>query len=141
MDEKLTKAERLRGKKLLTELFKNGRVVKSFPFILLYVPADFPGKTPAQLAISIPKKRVRLAVNRNRIRRQVRETYRKNKHILYDLLKQGNQQYAMLLIFVGNESVLDSNLVQQKITRLLTRLSNDIQQSDLAESHDKEQTH
>ncbi len=140
MDEKFNKAERLGGKKQLATLFKNGKAVKAYPFILLYLPASFAETVPGRVAISIPKKRVRKAVNRNRIRRQVREAYRKNKHILKDSLQEVKQQYAMLIIFVGSEDTLESILIHQKITRLLTRLSKDVGQSDQAEKDHEEQT-
>lgn len=120
------KSERLSGKKLLGEIHREGKPVKAFPFLLLYRPCRFEDGTPAKLAISIPKRRVKLAVNRNRIRRQVREVYRTQKSPLYEALDECGVQLGMLIIFVGSQSNMDSNLVKEKITQLITRLSNEI---------------
>src|SRR5690554_5985524 len=128
------KAERLSGKTVISNLFKNGKSVKAFPFVLLYQPVEFEKAVPARLTISIPKRKVKSAVKRNRIRRMVRETYRVQKHLLYDVLNSQHQQFALLIIFVGTEAGLDSNLVQEKISRILTRLSKEVTENYQAEN-------
>lgn len=120
------KSERLCGKKLLESTHRNGLAVKSFPFILLYKQCEFEEPVAAKLAISIPRKRVKLAVKRNAIKRRIRESYRVNKAPLYDLLEQQEKQLAMLLIFVGRDENMDSNLVKKKISGLLARLCKEI---------------
>lgn len=120
------KSERLSGKKLLGEIHREGKAVKAFPFILLYKPCSFESAVPAKLAISIPKRKVKKAVDRNRMRRQVREVYRVEKPTLYTVLTGGDVQLGMLIIFVGYESSVDSNLVKEKISTLIARLSNEI---------------
>ena len=82
-----TKSERLCSKKVLSELFKKGsasvRTFYLFPFRVLYIPLD-PARTddwPA-IVITVPKRQFKSAVDRNLVRRRVREAYRLNKHLL-----------------------------------------------------------
>lgn len=61
---------------------------------------DTPG--PAQVAFAVPKRRVAKAVDRNRIRRHMREAYRQNKHRWYGPLEQAGLQCAWLVIYQGH---------------------------------------
>lgn len=132
------KSERLSGKKLLGEIHREGKAVKAFPFILLYKPCSFENGETAKLAISIPKRRVKKAVDRNRMRRQVREVYRIEKSTLYTVLTGESVQLGMLIIFVGNETSVDSNLVKEKISQLIARLSNEIRGDYQAKEYHEE---
>jgi len=126
MEASFTKAERLTGKKIIEDLFRNGASVKQYPFVLLWKKVEDNGSAPARLAISVPKRRVKLAVNRNRIKRLVRESYRTQKQPLYQLLKDQEQHLVMLLIFVGTAEETNRLLVNEKISGLLTRLMNEL---------------
>jgi ribonuclease P protein component len=55
--------------------------------------------SPAQIAISVPKKSFRLAVTRNLIKRRIREAYRKKKQILYNFLSEEKIQITFVLIW------------------------------------------
>lgn len=120
------KSERLKRKKLLEEVYQKGKPFRAFPFILLHKHCEIPGGAPLQLAISVPKRRVRLAVDRNRIKRQVREAFRLNKAAFVDALRGSNIQLGLLLIFVGNTNELSSELVHQKISELIARLEKEL---------------
>lgn len=89
MPQTFTKSERLCSKKILGELFKKGsasvqpsvaRTFYLFPFRVLYMPHD-PARAeelPA-IVITVPKRTFKRAVDRNLVRRRVREAYRLNK--------------------------------------------------------------
>jgi ribonuclease P protein component len=115
------KTERLTGKKRIAGLHRSGVAVKEYPFVCIYQPVEFIDDSPAKLVISVPKRRVRKAVNRNKIKRRIREAYRQHKHPLYEALKSATKQWAILLIFVGDEEVSQKN-VNEKISRLTDRL-------------------
>lgn len=125
MDATFCKAERLTGKKTIEELFQKGRATKLYPFVLLWTIAEQPLNVPVRLAISVPKRRVRHAVDRNRVKRLIRENYRKQKNTLFEFLNPQDKQLVMLLIFVGKAEETDYELVNKKISGLLTRLMND----------------
>lgn len=122
------KPERLTGKKLLEEIHRSGAAIKVFPFVLLYLPMTNPQTSPARLAISVPKRRVHNAVDRNQIKRLIREAYRKQKQPLYDLLTGADLRLGMLLIFVGNPEEIGAQFVNEKISHVLMRLMKELSQ-------------
>ena len=68
--------------------------------------------------ISVPKKRFKRAVKRNRVKRQIREAYRKNKALLTEPLKAANRKAAVAFIWLDNE-LHDSAEVEEKVKKLL----------------------
>ena len=87
MPQTFTKSERLCSKKVLGELFKKGsasvRTFYLFPFRVLYMPQD-PAAADAlpAIVITVPKRVFKRAVDRNLVRRRVREAYRLNKVLI-----------------------------------------------------------
>lgn len=120
------KEERLCRKVLIEKLFhkEGSRSMAAFPLRLVYMksPAGEDGPA-AQMLVSVPKRCFKRAVKRNRVKRQVREAYRKNKHILYDKLEQlDGTRLAMAFIWL-DDSLWDTPKVEQKVTNLLQRLA------------------
>lgn len=85
MDEekrfRFTKEERVTGEKRIEILFAQGRSFISYPFRVVYLKTERNGKPPLSILISVPKKRIKQAVGRNRMKRLAREAYRLNKHL------------------------------------------------------------
>ena len=74
------------------------------------------------ILVSVPKKRFRHAVDRNRMKRLVREAYRLNKHILWEALKE--KDYRLALAFVCITDTLPSfYAVNKSMTKALTRIA------------------
>lgn len=98
-----SKNERLRSRKLLEKIIEEGKSIshQSFRFSWIFTALDT--TYPAQLAIAVPKRFFKRAVDRNRIKRMIREVYRTNKSGLYSLLKSQGRQCALLLVFTGRE--------------------------------------
>src|SRR6478736_3681532 len=81
---KFPSEERLKSKKLIEELFNKGSSIHLYPYRIFFLPG--PAETTTgmpQLLISIPKRNFKKAVDRNRIRRQIREIYRLNRTLFY----------------------------------------------------------
>ena len=81
--------ERVKGKKLAKELFEEGSSFFLYPFVVKYVSRTDLNNT--QVLITAPKKKLRRAVDRNLVKRRVREAYRLNKFILLE--KLGERDY------------------------------------------------
>ena len=115
------KEERLHEKKIIKELFEKGFNFYVSPFKVLYIDTDFDGKYPAKVLISVPGKNFKKAVDRNRIKRLMREAYRKNKHILYNALGNSSKKIAIALLYTGKVMISYSE-VEPKIILILQRL-------------------
>ncbi|MBT8204492.1 MAG: ribonuclease P protein component [Eudoraea sp.] len=95
------KKERLKSKKLLEQVFEEGKSIKRFPLKLIYLKTPLPEAVILQAAMAVPKKRVKLAVKRNRIKRLMREAYRLHKGAIFNKAV-GN--FALLFLYLGKES-------------------------------------
>jgi ribonuclease P protein component len=88
MKHTLGKEERLKSKKLIEKLYAEGNSVKAFPLRMMYLKTQHTSGYPAQVGVSVPKRNFKLAVDRNRIKRLMRETYRLQKEIVYNNLEE-----------------------------------------------------
>ena len=125
----LPKNEHLCSKKLIERLFAGGN--KSFPaFPLRVVYMRLPVEeieADASILISVPKKRFKHAVKRNQVKRQVREAYRHNKHIVLDALKAQETPVKMIMGFIWLDNKIHSTEeVEYKVKKLLTHISENI---------------
>ncbi len=115
------KEEHLCRKKLIEELFsKQSSSFGVYPLRMVWVPSAAPTTAPPQVLISVSKRTFKRAVDRNRLKRLIREAYRLNK---YRLLEQpGGHQVALLgIIFTGKEKS-PLTLVEKKLISGLQRL-------------------
>lgn len=123
-----TKEERLCSKKLIDALFKNASSLVVFPFRLMWVEAILQSKFPAQIVISVPKRNFPRAVDRNKIRRQTREAYRKKKDVLYDFLQSKKIQCATMLMYIGKTSC-DYHEIESKTEVILHRFAEEYEKN------------
>jgi ribonuclease P protein component len=98
--------ERLKLRKQIETLFQTGEAFSVFPLRVVYSLNSLTATeiSPVRAGFSIPKKRIKKAVNRNRVRRLLREAWRLQKHALYQSIPDG-QQLHCFLIFTGNEKL------------------------------------
>lgn len=125
--------ERLKNPILIQQLFDKGQSKVIFPFRIIWMTTVLHSPFPAQIAVSVPKRAFRKAVQRNRIKRQIRVAYRLNKHLLYQKIAtptaKHNQQYyvpeqqiAFMLVFIARKKV-DYAVMEQKMKKCLQYLA------------------
>lgn len=100
MSMKFPKKEKLKSKKQIEKLFQEGRSLSSFPLKLIYLKTEAPTDVKFKTGVAVPKKFFKSAVKRNRIKRLLRETYRLNKHLVFNN-SEGN--FAFLILYLGKE--------------------------------------
>jgi len=120
------KEERLCNKKLIDELFHNGSSFLCYPFKAQWLLVTEPVTAPVQILISVSKKRYKRAVDRNLIKRRVREAYRlcKQQH-LYDALGAAQKNIVFSVSYIGKE-IEHYALMEKKMLKLLKQLSEQV---------------
>lgn len=113
--------ERIKSRKLLEELYEKGDQLKLYPFLLKYLRRDTEDSAKVQIVISIPKKNVKKAVRRNRIRRQLKEAYRLNKADLLSQFKPTDKGLALFLIYTGKDDQSYQQL-EDRLKKLLSKI-------------------
>lgn len=103
VNQKFPKSEKLKSSKTIESLFSDGNTFSKYPLKVFFLEKSDPlGDKNIfwknQAAFAVPKKKIKLAVNRNRIKRQLRETYRRNKHIIE---ANSNRKFYMLFLYLG----------------------------------------
>ena len=120
----LSKEERICSKKLINELFTgNGRSMTAFPLRVVFMKRTIVDDQPrAAMLVSVPKRYFKHAVDRNRVKRPVREAFRRNKSIITQNLTDDHDAVAMAFVWLTNEK-FPSSEVENRMVRLLTRIS------------------
>ncbi|MBI5217944.1 MAG: ribonuclease P protein component [Bacteroidia bacterium] len=116
-----SKNERLCSKKIIEELFSRGRYHVVPPLKIVWIKTELHTESPIQIVISVSKRNFKKAVDRNYIKRLIREAYRKNKHILYDYLIENDTCIAIGLIYSERE-LADYFEIEKKLVLLLHKL-------------------
>ncbi len=131
MEEKrytLRKAERVNSKTVIDKLFGGGnKSFASFPLRAVYMyttPEE--SESEVSILISVPKKRFKRAVKRNLVKRQIREAYRKNKHILIDALSLKEKRLILAFIWIDN-SIHSSSYIEERVKRILLHISDNLE--------------
>ena len=120
----LTKEERICSKKLIEALFAgNGsRSMTSYPIRAVFLEQkSAEGEPPVQLLVSVPKRCFKRAVKRNRVKRQIREAFRRNKQVLAEALAGSDRAVAVALIWMSAD-LGATHLVETKVKDLLVRI-------------------
>lgn len=117
------KVERITSQKLIDELFGGGRS-KSFAAFPIRAVWSLRQRgahdAPVQVLVSVPKKRLHHAIDRNRTKRQMREAYRLSKQPLLAVLP-AEQSLAIALIW-QSDRLESSSLIATRMAKLISRI-------------------
>lgn len=94
--------EKLKSRKMISNIFSEGSVVKSYPIRIQFIFHDLDGFPPCQMGVSVPKRHFKSAVDRNKIKRQIKEAYRLNKSKFLEKLELKKKKLAMMVIYSAN---------------------------------------
>jgi ribonuclease P protein component len=115
--------ERLKGRKKIEKLFKDGKAFSHFPFrvVYLFTEKKESSEWPLQAGFTVGVKHFKKAVDRNRIKRLMRETYRLQKQSLQATVQRSGKGFAVFFIYTGNE-LPQHALILRKMEDALARL-------------------
>ena len=97
------RSERLKSKKILERTFVEGEKVKAWPLVVRRLKTELPEKVPCQVMVSVSKRLFKRAVDRNRIKRLLRENWRLQKNALVQSWATDETQNAVVFIYMGKE--------------------------------------
>ena len=120
----LSKQERLKSRKLIEQLFREGKSISIFPYRVLYLPvnvADTRLTATLQSGVAVSSKNLKKAVHRNKIKRLTREAYRLQKAGLQQKLTETGKQLILFFIYTGRELPVFL-LVKEKVQVILDKL-------------------
>lgn len=98
MNTSYPKKEKLKSKKLIEQLFIEGKSISVFPLRLVYLQTEFLDDVTIKASVSVSKRYFKSAVDRNYIKRLMREAYRLNKPPYFNNF---STQYAFMILYIG----------------------------------------
>ena len=111
------KKEKLKSEKLITQLFAEGQSVASYPLRMVYLKTSFDDDIKVKAGVSVSKRNFKKAVDRNRIKRLMREAYRLQKASYFNNL---SESYALMILYIGKDGT-DFETVNHKMKSLLDK--------------------
>jgi ribonuclease P protein component len=115
------KSERLNNKIAIDNLFAKAQSIVVSPFRLLWIEHKNKKDDLTQTLISVPKRNIKLASNRNVLKRRINEAFRLNKTRLCTALEERNKHIHIAVIY-QKEEIKSYKLIEEKINLLLSRL-------------------
>lgn len=116
------KAEKLKSRKLLEQLFAQGKTFLVFPIKVFYLPVTHTeNEVLVQAGVGTSSRNFKNATDRNRIKRLLREAYRLNKLPLHNFLQEQEKNVAVFFLYI-DKTLPQQNILQQKMPLVLDKL-------------------
>lgn len=129
---RLYKYEKLCSRTAINNIFVRGKSVICYPLRAAFSIAADTG-TPVQFLVSIPKKKIRKAVNRVLLRRRVREAYRLNRSELVSHIKAKGCSLKVAFLYLSDE-IADYAVIDAKMQALMKKINEAVDKSASAEN-------
>ena len=111
--------EHLKSKSAIEQVYANGTSVTSYPLRAIFIEQPLETQEPtAAILINVSKKRFRHAVDRNLVKRRIREAYRTSKHPFIETLENNRKKMAVAIIYIDNKHN-STAFIRKKMTKLL----------------------
>ena len=101
------KKDKLKSKKLIEQLFNEGKAVTVYPLRLVYLKTEFEDNSTLKTGVSVSKRLHKTAVARNRIKRLLREAYRLNKPLY---INNSSASFAFMILYLSKDGTTFDNL-------------------------------
>lgn len=118
----LNTAEKLKSRKIIGSLFSDGKVIGAYPIKFFWIATELKSDKPVQFAFSVPKRKFKKAVDRNKVKRLMREAVRLNKQALYEKLESKQQQLAIMVLYSGDK-ISDFATIENKVIKCYNKLN------------------
>jgi ribonuclease P protein component len=125
---KLPAREKLKSEKELSFLFSSGKSFSAYPIKVLYSFSVERNSSPLQAAFTASKRNFKKAVDRNRVKRLLREAYRLNKETFHEKVKTSGGSCRLIFIFLDRK-LPEFTEVRDKIILILQRLSEEYEEN------------
>ena len=121
-DNKFKKSERLKSHKIIEQMFqRKGKSFGVYPLRLIWIETEgTENDSPIQFTQSVPKRAFSKAVDRNRLRRLIREAWRLNKHRLYEKLEGEERQFGFMIIYIAKEP-FEFKRIEESVKRIIKK--------------------
>jgi ribonuclease P protein component len=116
------RTEKLKSEKSITELFESGKSLSSPPIRLIYLFKSHIENNNVKTGFAVSKKNFRKAVDRNLIKRRMREAYRLKRGSFINEINNSSSGLVMIFVYQAKE-IADYNVISNCIKELLTKLS------------------
>ncbi|NRD22207.1 ribonuclease P protein component [Winogradskyella litoriviva] len=100
MSFKYHKKDKLKSKKLIEQLFTEGKAINAYPLKLIYIKTSFNDGSQLKTGVSVSKRLHKTAVSRNQIKRLLRETYRLNKPLYFN---NSSSSFAFMILYLSKD--------------------------------------
>lgn len=97
------KFEKLKSRKQIELLFAKGKSISAFPVKVFYLPVDHTPMHPVQVGVGVSARNFKKAVDRNTIKRRMREAYRLHKLPLHEYLVAQQKSVAVFILWIDKQ--------------------------------------
>ena len=120
-DKTFPKSQRLCSRDDFQRLLSQKQSFYLYPFVCYYGMVEQKNEFEAKIAVSVSKKRIKRAVHRNRIKRLIKESYRQNKQLIYDVMQPQQAELHLFLVYVESK-ILPYSFINSKMILLINKL-------------------